>query len=230
MGLEGASATLLKDGRVLFAGGGNISIFQGLAFFDPVSGTFSPAGAMNSPRASHTATLLSDGRVIFVGGYGGNGVFCPNAEVFDPATGICTVVDQRSTTRGQHGAALLADGRVLVGGGFMNGSLASAELFDSVSSRFTTVGNLPEPAEDLSFIALASGKILSTGSPQASIFDPATAKFAPVSGASMAPRAAAVRLRDGSVLVTGGIDSSGHPLSTAVVFVVGAGSGSSPVW
>jgi len=62
------TATLLEDGRVLFAGG-----FQGQRFglaelYDPKTGTFNGTGSMTTPRGNHTATRLSDGRVLVVGG------------------------------------------------------------------------------------------------------------------------------------------------------------------
>ena len=86
-------ATLLADGRVLFVGGraagvgyaatmsaaaswvplptpGQTSGLEGLPaeIYDPVSGRFSPAGAIAGEYAGGTATLLADGRVLLVGG------------------------------------------------------------------------------------------------------------------------------------------------------------------
>src|SRR6185503_16057201 len=56
---KGYSATLLRDGRVLVAGGGGLSSAE---IFDPASRTWSPTGSMTRARAGHEATLLSDGR------------------------------------------------------------------------------------------------------------------------------------------------------------------------
>jgi hypothetical protein len=66
------TATLLTDGRVLFAGGENAgSAIASLEIFDPATGSFSSAGAMSSPRMSLASALLADGRVLLIGGSSG---------------------------------------------------------------------------------------------------------------------------------------------------------------
>jgi hypothetical protein len=62
------SATLLKDGRVLIAGGSWGEFLASAELFDPKSGTFVPAARMMVARSEHRATLLVDGRVLFTGG------------------------------------------------------------------------------------------------------------------------------------------------------------------
>lgn len=59
------SSVLLKNGKVLIAGGG-----WGVEVYDPVTGSFSAlAGGMNVSRYFSTATLLVDGEVVIIGGY-----------------------------------------------------------------------------------------------------------------------------------------------------------------
>jgi hypothetical protein len=87
------TATLLSDGRVLVAGGNQVTS-QSLAsaeLYDPATGTFGPTGSMTDARTLQTATLLSDGRVLVTGGesVGWNfaGPFLASVELYDPATG-----------------------------------------------------------------------------------------------------------------------------------------------
>jgi hypothetical protein len=75
------SATLLPNGKVFIAGGGN---FIGVTYssadvYDPVSNLFSPAGSMAVPRGQFTATLLPSGTVLTVGGNGDT-----TADLFGP--------------------------------------------------------------------------------------------------------------------------------------------------
>jgi WD40 repeat protein len=63
------TATLLSDGRVLFAGGDDgMASLASTQLYDPKAGTFASAGSMATGREGHTATLLSDGRVLIAGG------------------------------------------------------------------------------------------------------------------------------------------------------------------
>ncbi|MDQ3974657.1 MAG: hypothetical protein M3276_10080, partial [Actinomycetota bacterium] len=128
----GHSLTLLSDGRVLAAGGTALEAGQGAAggqtirpeasaeFYDPATGTWSPAGSMASPRFEHTATLLADGRVLLVGGLGpvGEGLApLASAELFDPAANAFVRTSGLAEPRTNHAAAVLPDRSVLVVGG-----------------------------------------------------------------------------------------------------------------
>ena len=60
------AAVLLRNGRVLIAGGS-----WGLEIYDPATGTFSFKPSQMMMRYYSTATLLPDGRVVIIGGYSG---------------------------------------------------------------------------------------------------------------------------------------------------------------
>jgi hypothetical protein len=88
-GAENYTATLLSDGRVLFAGGdAGMESLASAEVYDPSTGIFTSIGSMTTSREGHTATLLSDGRVLIAGGQAaGNtnsGTPFASAELYQP--------------------------------------------------------------------------------------------------------------------------------------------------
>jgi hypothetical protein len=78
----GHTATLLRHGKVLVAGGGLAST----ELYDPSSGTWTATGSMIEARCCHTATRLRDGMVLVVGGSPGLGTLA-SAERYDSGSG-----------------------------------------------------------------------------------------------------------------------------------------------
>jgi Galactose oxidase, central domain len=123
------------------------------------------------------------------------------------------------TARWLHSSSLLADGRVLITGGKdANGSaLASSELFDLGTHRFTSTGNLVTARVRHTATVLANGKVLVAGGDDGTgvalsaseLFDPGTSAFAHT-GNLTTPRSGhtATLLDDGRVLIAGGGSSS----------------------
>jgi acyl-CoA reductase-like NAD-dependent aldehyde dehydrogenase len=60
------TATLLPNGKVLVAGGGDEN--STAEIYDPAVGSFSITGGMEIGRSGHTATLLPNGSVLVAGG------------------------------------------------------------------------------------------------------------------------------------------------------------------
>jgi hypothetical protein len=206
---EGATATTLRDGRVLIAGGENgyEGTYETAELYDPSSGTFSPTGSMAVQRFGHTATLLADGRVLVVGGD------TASAELYDPATGTFSPTGSMSAAGRFHAAVLLADGRVLIAGG--EGSV-TAELYDPATGKFSPAGSidvgpgrmLDQPTNAGGAIVLQDGRVLliETSSRRARLYDPANGKFTSTGSMKVAREApSATLLGDGRVLVSGGL-------------------------
>jgi hypothetical protein len=137
------TATLLNNGLVLMAGGGNSCVYDSLdpidsaELYNPATASFTLTGSLNSARESHTATLLNNGLVLMVGGYGFTNFpefsAIASAELYDPATGAFTLTGSLNTARVLHTATLLNNGMALMAGGQAEypdyNSLASAELY-----------------------------------------------------------------------------------------------------
>lgn len=116
------TATLLADGRVLIAGGGNSVVAE---IYDPSSGTFTAAGSLWTNRSWFTATPLLDGRVLIEGS-------ASSAELYDPSSGTFTQIASTVAYRSASTATRLPDGPVLVAGGRdpNNNALSSADLYE----------------------------------------------------------------------------------------------------
>lgn len=68
-GREAYSATLLRNGRVLVAGGfGSESVVASSELYDPVANRWDDTGDMKVARAGPAATLMKNGSVLVIGG------------------------------------------------------------------------------------------------------------------------------------------------------------------
>lgn len=218
----GHTASLLPDGTVLIAGGwdGSGSVLAAAEIFDPATETFRPLPPLHEARAGHGAIVLADGRALLIGGAGAEQIFLASAETFDHRTGRFTPVGSMSEARENHAAVRLADGRVLVSGGHQGRRdarriLASAELFDPSTNRFTPAGPLRFARHKHDAVLLRDGRVLITGgasrgdtpSDTSELYDPDQGAF------SSGPRlqrsrfkhyGTSVPLDDGTVLILGG--------------------------
>jgi hypothetical protein len=219
----GHTATLLRDGRVLIAGGfsGGDRWLQSAELFDPETRTFAPTGSLTVPRADHAATMLKDGRVLLVGGVGPGVTFLRSAELYDPTTGVFTPTGSITGPRESHTATLLQDGRVLITGGHVGRHqdiriYDSAQLYDPKTGRFVPTGSLVVPRHKHDAVALADGRVLVLGGDDAAdqqvfvsaeVYDPATGTFTPT-GDMLEGRykflGTSIRLASGRVLVASG--------------------------
>jgi hypothetical protein len=199
---QGHTATLLKNGHVLITGGfamlAGWQVWATSELYSPQTGTFQSTGSLKTRRSGHTATLLPDGSVLIAGGdisiEPGVGNSTASAEVYDSDFGYVSETGAMISARSGHTATLLNDGRVLIAGGHNfnekgeENFLASAELYDPLTGRFTSTGTMNAARSAPTATLLASGKVLissyfNTSVPnedalqQAELYDPASGTF-----------------------------------------------------
>lgn len=173
------TATLLKSGKVLIAGGyqQNKSL-DSMELFDPATGKFRTLRlSMKSGRSSHTAAVLSDGSVLIAGGFGLDNKAVATAEVLSADVSRTISVSTMETARGGHsmtvlenGLVLLAGGSDLYAGGVINSIrsehvryLAEAEIYDPKNATFTPVGSLRYGRAYQPAVAIPRGRVLVLG-------------------------------------------------------------------
>jgi hypothetical protein len=214
----GATSTVLRDGRVLVAGGfadgeGN-DARASAEIYDAATRTWTRTGDMLGARAGHSATLLKDGTVLVAGGGTSPTHPVDTSETFDPASGSWSAAGKLHAANGSPAATPLLDGRLLVAGGDKLGvASAAAELYDPAKRKWTATGSLVAARSGATATLLWTGRVLVVGGADgttplssAELFDPYAGTWS-ATGPMAEPRAAHAMalLDDGRVLVAGGL-------------------------
>ncbi|MES2732295.1 MAG: IPT/TIG domain-containing protein [Bacteroidota bacterium] len=113
-----ATAALLPNGKVLFAGGSSIAgVVDSCKLFDPATGLWTVTGSMQKKRTRLESVVLLNGKVLVVGGQGDQSEQHAGCEIYDPATGKWTPTGSTDPARVLHTLTLLPNGQVLIAGG-----------------------------------------------------------------------------------------------------------------
>ena len=204
---DSPGAVLLANGKVLIVGGSQDLRAE---VYDPSTGAFTSAGSLVSGGNAYNAldsrlpTLLQDGRVLVEG---------VNAEIYDPATGAFSLTAAYAYADADptwFTSTLLQDGTVLLTGCLQACSSGVTEIYDPRANTFGAAGPLLQYGFENTATLLTNGKVLFVSSDDDDIFSEAEL-YDPTGGfASIGSRfgtheySAAVRLSNGTVLITGG--------------------------
>jgi hypothetical protein len=177
--------------RFLIAGGASGSgSYQSTAeLYDPVSGTWTPTGAMSVARTQATMNALPSGLALVTGGFGG--AILQSAETYDPATQSWTSTGQMMSARYQHSAVVLPGGDVLVAGGqtpSVGTSVAVATAERYHAGQWTSVAPMHDTRTAFSAVLLPNAQVLAIGgsfgmssqtTTHTELFDPAQGTWTP---------------------------------------------------
>jgi hypothetical protein len=225
----GREPSLLPNGMVLFSGGFDATTGTALSsaeLYNPATGTFSPTGNLKVARAGPSSTLLPNGKVLIAGGAPYTGTppyslvvhYRASAELYDPATGNFSLTGSLNTARSGQSVTVLGNGNVLLAAGQNEGAnggyLASAELYNPATGKFTFTGSLNTPRILHTAHLLGTGKVLIVAGnhfgsiASAELYDPASGTFSNATSLNT-PRQghACALLQNGQVLAAGGYES-----------------------
>jgi N-acetylneuraminic acid mutarotase len=220
----GAGSAVLRDGRVLVAGGAfgssSSSATDSVTIYDPATGHWSAATHMLQPRAYPMVVTLADGSVLVAGG-------SRNLQPLDTAEryyqdGTWVAAGRLNVPRTQGTLTVLGDGRVLAAGGGIEGSpgwasTASAETFDPRTGLWSLAAPMSVSRAFQTATLLGNGDVLVAGGATtyngthgtvtntAEVYTPKSNSWRSASPMSVARYAdAAALLPDGRLLAAGG--------------------------
>ena len=158
------SATLLKDGRVLVAGGGiSPNPLSSCEIYDPTLNKWSDAAPMNIPRERHSAVLLPSGKVLVIGGFSNDNIDrTRSCELYDPSQDKWTLVDSIQNSSATEAAFLINDRDLLLIGKNYQQQLVW-EIYDYIEFRSKYVGYFNDGSFVNSKVQLKDGRILVSG-------------------------------------------------------------------
>lgn len=221
------TSTLLKDGRVLIAGGivedgkGNEQPMNTAEIFNPETNEFTTTGNMIESHCNHTATLLENGEVLIIAGWKA-GQRSDAVEIYNPKTGEFRLAARLEKPLQAQNTVLLKNGKVLIVGGnsASNDYQMQAYLYDYKTNSFEKTGKLNYGRMAFTATLLNNGNVLITGGQsfnnngieilnKAELYNHATGVFTVTGDMNFSRyKHGAVLMQNGNVLIAGGSDKN----------------------
>jgi len=219
---------LLQDCRVLITGGRNTWIdskpLSSTEIYDPKNHQWSLSSPLNEARYWFgNVVILMNGDVLITGGtrYGGYDDIS-STELYNPESQKWEFSGNLNQPRRGATLVLLNDGKVLIAGGRQGrpdvpGFIASAEIYDPITGKWSITGDMNIPRVFAESIRLLDGKVMVFGGEgpwfeygkTTEIYDPTTGKWTQTGDLNMIHYwPSTLLLPDGKVLVVGGSDGN----------------------
>jgi len=194
---------------------------------------FTTGPNMSTARVLHSAVELNDGRVLIIGGADSNANVLSSCEIYNPATNSFSSTGSMNTQRVLFGACLMDDGRVMVAGGtdtldsnvvnVVTGVLRSTEIYNPATGSWSGSQDIGAYRLAPALTQLPNNRVLVSGGVQIGFFFGIPTSASSTNncqrwtngswggGANMSQGRAGhqynqVRLNDGRILMTGGVD------------------------
>jgi hypothetical protein len=224
---SGHTATLLPDGKVLVAGGGDHRTWSGVGtlstaeLYDSASGTWTATGSLVTAREGHGAVVLPNGEVLVAGGSRSSpSARLSSAELYNPGSETWTTTGSFATARSTQTMTLLPDGNVLLAGGYDGITRASAELYHPARGIWIATGSLTTGRYGHVAALLPNDNVLITGgSNGASSFASSELYGKPIP--TLLNISTRVRVQNGDHAMIGGFIITGTQPKTVLVRGIG---------
>jgi len=225
------AATLLRDGRVLVAGGhAGAQPLSSVEIYDPVRDAWDRVAPLPKTRWSFSMTTLRDGRVLVAGGFVEPGLQSDTSLYYDPGADRWSEGPHLLAERANHTTLVLRDGTLLLIGGQRAGA-SSAERYDPVLGLFVSAGTLVQPRMFAQAAERSDGSVILVGgilrpesgegfvpNPLAELWDRATNKWSAVAAAPTARAAGAAVAIGQAICIFGGSAKDDVPVSAVECF------------
>jgi hypothetical protein len=241
---EEQTATLLKSGLVLVAGGAVNGVpIVSSELYNPATGTWAVTSSLHIDRAAAAAVLLTTGpnagQVLVAGGCTSNCLDATTtAELYNPTTGTWKLTGSLSTARAFFTLTKLANGLVLAAGGCtaldINGCTTvtnSAEIYNPATGSWTHTSAMVTGRATQTATLLSNGAVLVAGGANAAGDALASSElFTVTTGWKLTGKMnsahaehTATLLTSGKVVVAGGENVSGFSQSVAEIYTPATG-------